>query len=404
MRNMLLAACVLLLGAHPATAAKNSDARKGVARLVDSVAARRGIVHRDLVLVPLVPTAAPRSGGALHDTTGITWQPKRPATRKRLVTLTHPGQGQEGMHQPRLLPSGILLRQGTREWITAQPLLLPPRRLPVASIPLPKQTKQAPNDDQQPRTIDGLAPHVMRHAAFVAVDADLQGDILALAAALLGLDPKAQPIGLAELEDYAGIKKRKAAVRSALAGVAAAYGGDVQGHVLFVGNRPVECVLAPTADTYLSYLQHATPGIALSHVIWEELYGRGGPDTPGPDWELMVKEAERIREALAKPSLKRQRRSARAADAGVLWRVRAKVRGGREADDIGWALADEKGAPLWLEVWPSSLAGPFPAPAPKPGAPPIDEDPYGRTSGSQTIEFLERMLERLRERRAQMDR
>ncbi|MCP5071039.1 MAG: hypothetical protein GY946_31130 [bacterium] len=404
MRTAILVTLALLLGSSPAHAAKNADARRGLAALIGRVEARRGIAHRDLALVPLVPTAAPKSGGPLHDTIDVSWAILQPVSRKRLVTLTHPGVGQEGLHLPKLLPSGVVLRRGTHERMTAQPVLLPARRLRMSSLLLPTQAKRAAPDKEVPHTFGGIAPHVLRHAAFAANDPDVQADVLALAAVLIGLDPRSQPIGLAELNAHAGIKKRREAVRAALAGIASAYGGDVQGHVLFIGNRPVECVLAPTADTYRSYVKAAIPGIALSHVIWEELYGRGGPATHKPDWLLLVKEAERIRKALGEPSLKSQRREARDAHAGALWRVRAKVRGGRAADDIGWLLANEQGAPLWLEAWPSSLAGPFPAPAPRPGAPPINEDPYGRDSGSLTIEFLERMLKRLRERRAEMGR
>lgn len=387
-RAAFLALPLLLAAAAPASAGRSADARRELVRWIGSVTPRRGVHYQDLVVVPLVPIDAPGSGGP--DAEPFTWRMSAQPGRERVVLL-EPEEG-EGAGV-RLWPSGRVLREGTDERLTTHPLRLSGASSRAATVPLTPETARPSAAEDAPRTIGEVAPLVFRHTLFASNEPEeALTDLLGLGGALFGIDAREVPVGLAELEAAPRAQETLDAAKAALAPLPAAYGGAVQGHVVWMGNHAVEVALAPSPTVYREVA--GVEGLALSWAVWAELYGRGALPVEDPDWRKLLAATEDVLEALEEPALRSERVPDRRPEAARLWTVRAQFQARSVAADCGWFLSDEDGRPLLLEVWPRGARGPLPPRALEPGGVPVDEDPYDRRAGALTKYFVDRFLSR----------
>lgn len=410
---------LLVGGGDAALAAKSADARRGLHDLFHPLQPQRGVAHRSMAVVPLVSRAPATETGPAVSFEGVVWRPVKRSGAKGMVALERePAEpksaAKEGPQKaapdpserpaPEVLwTSGLVLRHGSRERLTRRPVVGPPPVTYAGTVGVEKQVAGTPPGADVGRTVHGPAPISFRHTMFATRSKDALADLLGIAASVVGLEPRKTPIGLGEVSAHPAIAKRLAATRKALLNLETAYGGDISGHVVFLGNRPVEIVAFPSSVTYRSYVRAAAPSLALSLVIWEGLYGRTGPVIEKPEWAALRGEAEKILRALGAATVVRAPKHKQSKQRGELWRVRAKLPRARLAGDVGWLLGDPKGKALLVELFPNGMAGPLPAPAPKPGAAPIDEDPHDRMGGALTKEYIRRFLERFHlRRRAQL--
>jgi hypothetical protein len=295
-----------------------------------------------------------------------------------------------------LLPSGTVLHQDAHAHMLARPVrLVGEGSATVPRLALASEPKQPPALAEASRTFGPLAPLSFRFAAFAARDAETLGHLLSLSAVLVGLEGAGEPVGLQEIAAHTPVAARVQRAATAIGKLGDAYGGEVAGHVVLLGNRVVEVVATSAPTTWRGYLREELDGLALSLVLWEELYGRDGPEEPEPDWPACLREARRVLSLLADAALARERGARPDSDGGGLWRVRVRLRAGRLPEDVGWLALGARGRVLLLEAWPDVAKGPFPVPAREPGARPVDEDPYDRLGGALTGPFLARFLARL---------
>lgn len=366
---------LLLLGlalvATPVEAG-SAGARRALRALVASVEARHGVAHRSLVVVPLVTRGAAGGVPLSCSTAGLSWSHAAGAE----VTVDA-----RGVAEDRLLPSGLELGEGSERRLLRTPVLAS-----AGSVPTAETVRIAPGGPKEsPRSFLALRGPEVRHLLRIAPCAETLGDLLALEGRLAGLAAgvRVTPAALAAAPHLA---PERATAKTVLAALPRAYGGTVCGHVVFLGNRPVEVVLAAQPVTYAAYAQACADGLATYFALWEELYGRTGlPPEGEPDWRRFLEvSAERIR-ALGAASPKRTASPER-------WTIRAP-----KASSLGWLLLDAEDTAVWVEAWPDTA--PFPAPSREPDGDPEDEASGTSRSGSMTIPYLERLLERLRERR-----
>lgn len=367
-RLLALLPVLACLAAAPVHAGAPSPKQALRTRLA-SVEARRGVAHRSLALVALVARAPESAAPLAYATAGLTWAPRKGDE----VTI-----GAEDAAEDRILPSGVELMAGN-----ARRLLCAPLRVPAgegAAAPTIRIVRGG--TEPAPHTFLAVRGPEVRHLLAVAPDATALADLLDLERVLADL-PDGELVTPGALANAPRITAVRDEAKKALRVIPSAYGGALCGHVAFLGNRPVEVVLAAHPDTYAAYVRAATDGYATYLALWEELYGRTGPLLDAkPDWpRLLAVAAARVRDLGTGRPLRTE-------DAGR-WKLRPK-----RGESLGWMLTDAAQDATWIEAWPTGA--PFPVPAREPGGPPEDEAAGNRESGSLTLPLLERLVERLR--------
>ena len=380
-----------------------TETAKGLKDLLASVAPRKGVHHRWLAVVPLVSPGIPKIDGPISLEAGSSWKPAPRADAPYRVAIERVAR--VGVPPaPFLLPSGTVLRRGAEERLTLHPTLLPDgEAVLVDTIPLQPIVDATPPTSDTPGVIGLLSPVDFRHTVFERPKSGVLRDLLGVDALLLGLSPQKVSVPLARLDGSDSPKgeggpaaDRRAPADNAMTDLTVAYGGDVVGHVVFLGNRAVEFVLTSRPAFYRSFIASEHRALAVSLVAWEEAYGQGGLVEKDPDWDGMLKESSRLLAAFGDVSLRPIKRDEPRPAAGEIWRMKATVRGGRTAVEPGWILADASGSPVFLEAWPEGGSGLLPPPAPAPGRKPPEEEEKDKKGGGISQFYLKRLLDRLK--------
>jgi hypothetical protein len=315
----------------------------------------------------------------------MTWEPAPQTRWPDLVSLRAPAASE----QARFLPAGTVLQGEPDERLTALPAFLPDAQPVATRAPRVRGVPAAPPAAAAPvRTLDDLAPLEFRRSLFAGASEKDLSDLLTVEWVIAGRDPAAERPTIADL--VASQRARVLRVSGALVPLSDAYGGDVQGHLVFLGNRLVEVAVAGTPEAYRAVLRLELRGIAFSTVAWEELHGDGGLLAADVDAKALLAEARRVMRRLAEaPAVADPGATPRAGPTGP-WRVRAAVPDGAPPGDVGWLLTTPAGDGLWFEAWPDADVGLLPPPAPTPGGTP---DP--RRGGGAGVAYLERKIRQL---------
>jgi len=399
----LLLLLVPLWGA-PAEGARSADAKRGCKALIERVEPRHGIRVRSLVLVPLVARQPPKKPGARVSLGDLTWRPHDGSAERDVAIHEREPSPAETKKAPAVLPTGLVLRRDDQERLVSRPGLVPAGAPATFAAPLLPHTAKAVEKAVEKATFGPLATPAQRRLLFRRPDVKALGMLVAFEAGVAGLKPDKKGASLAEISSAPEIAKAVESARGRVAKIVGAYGGEVLGHVAFLGNRPIDIVLASSPDVYAALAAQAAPGLALSLVLWERWHGREGDEPAALSWPAFIAVTERILSSLGAGTMRRQRPRPRKGATGVtehgsLWRVKGRaVNGGTKAVELGWLLLDGEGRPVLIEAWPEPTAPPLPPPAREPGGRGEDEDPDDRDGGALTEAYLERMLERMRER------
>jgi hypothetical protein len=372
----LLAALVLLLGGGVAEAGPPS-VKKALRALIEDTRARQGTSHRSLAVVALVVKQHDDATGPVFSTKGLAWH--KLASGRIEVDA-------RGVAEDRVLPSGLLHGLDSDQRLLAAPLLLT-----VGTKAAPKWVRAPGQVEPGDDPVLGVVGPEMRHVLALAPHQEAIRDLLALERRLAGLEGPGTPLSSLAIRDAPRIRKPREAASKALAPLPRSYGGAICGHVAFLGNRPIEIVLARDPALYAAYGTAAIDGIATYLALWEELYGRAGlPPEQKTNWPRLLEEATKILQDIAKARVSKTEEASRR---------RLHARG---ASRLGWVLVGEEGEVRLLEAWPLGDAGPFPIPAREPGGKPVNESPNCILGGTPTLEYLERYVERLKELRRKM--
>jgi len=266
------------------------------------------------------------------------------------------------------------------------PLLSSPRAT-ATGVAVRVPSRRAIASDTARRAV-GFAGPEWRHVVTAHPHADALAALLRLERALAGLPERDEPGPVRAVREGPFVAEPRQACAKALAPLPGSYGGAICGHVAFLGNRPIEIVVAGKPAIYRTYAREAIVGLATYAALWEELYGRTDEAVEPVAWPQVQAVARRVLDNASKAKARRT------TDADT-WRLGAKG-----ASRLGWVLLDEAAKGLFVEAWPLGDEDPFPVPAYEPGGKPVNDRPGApQSGGAMTPEYLARLLKRLKERR-----
>lgn len=401
-RTMVVAwaGLALLVAAHPG-GARAAD-RAGAAALINRVEVRRGVVHRNLVVLPLV----------LRD--GLEVDGPEPASRDG-ARWCFPGNGRpgnlvearraggDGATDPSeekpagdiLLPGGLLLQGAPRERLLRRPLLLSGEAAPRTRV----RTCGSPRADET-KDLAGtwgfgpVAPLDQRKIDFLIGDDDALTDVLAIQGAICGIESK--DLAVADILTAPAIAKPVADCRRALAPVAQAFAATASGYVAFLGLRPVEIVLYRDPRVFAREAPDLLRSLAVTAAIWERFYGRDSLPEEKADIDALLRQTRRLLDDVARaPSSAAGPRSGERGG-GTLRTIATKGddRSGQWRPPLaGRILQDADENALLLEVFENGSALVLPAPLSGPEERPVDEKPDIK-QGAMTWEYLSRLAAR----------
>jgi hypothetical protein len=387
-----------LLIQSPAAEGGEKEDRLAYEAMFPDIEVRHGVHHRSLVVLPLVlRDGVEPISGPVRGRERISWSVLGDRSRSDIVSIVLAKGETKEPEPPVILPAGVLLRGDGRERILSRPLLLTPGETALVRArfcdAIEKPLREPPVTGYRHGR---LSPPDQRRFDLLYRDPAALLDIQRIQAILAGL-----PDTCRNVEDVLRASKLKArvdATKAALAPVVQAYGGATVGHLVLLGYRPIEILLASSPTTYRSLTGESFHGLAVTLAIWEEFLAKGGLASAEPDWKAVLPAARKVLAAMPKRSVRVRPLRLHAHEKGgsrTLFVLGPKPH--KSLDDrsrlIGRLLLDGEGRGLFLEAYPSGADRPFPAPLLKPGGRPADSRPDIR-SGTLTMQFLKRLLGR----------
>ncbi len=398
LRLPALALCVAGAFASPAQRASAVDDDAVIDAAIGRVHARHGVAHGSLVVIPLVVDEDDAAPAGLTDSAdGVAWALADGSARFVDVSAPLPGASPA----ERLLRAGTLLLGGADERVLERPLpLADGEKAHVPSAVCDARTQPDPAAAAGAPRIGPLAPLEQRKLLVIGEDG-----VLPVALRVQALLAGASGVrSVTELLAAPRVGEGVAARRPQLDRVPGAYAGRATGHVVFFGMRPVEVVLCARPALYRllapSYLQST----AVSHTLWCELIAGGPPEADDATVRLLVEQADKVMRGLVRAHF---RAAARVPGANARFRLLGADADAEDRDR--WrhepfacrATLDDDHAFVLLEAYEDGPEAVFPQPYREPGGRPVGEPPSNKGNGPLTPMAMERLLERIRERRGE---
>jgi hypothetical protein len=395
-RPARIAALAVAALAAVAAPSPGADMRGTLAAFANRLTVRMGVARDSLVVLPIVMREVPVDGPAsLAPPSGSeTWQ--RPPESQVLVDVS---AGKSGGAIERFVGSGTLLAGGDVERMTSHPFpLRDDERARTATVVCDSRRK--PAEPAPPQRLGRLAPFEQRKLLLAGRRQDAFALLQRVQSIVARMPESTETV--AEVLGSAFCADAERDRMTDLAKIPKAYAGRTVGHIAFFGYRPVEVVAFARPADYQALGPAYLRSIAVSHAFWTEILGGAAARSGDDEMRRLCTEGTAVMASFAHaspgeiPGVQGERRR---------WKLfggsaQSAMRAGLHPEDFAYRIAiDEQGAVVHLEAVESGSDLVFPPPYREPGGRPVGEPPSNEGDGLSP-EAMERILERIRQRRA----
>ena len=404
---LLATAAVAALAADTVTRSGGATARAAEVRTLfrkqlAAIEPRFGVIHESLVVLPLVLREPPDDPEPAHISPAGDARWKRGPLFESAVDLSTAAPAA----QQRFVPAGTLLEGGDRERLLTRgvPLFGEEHAITTSAV---CDTRRKGAEPEPTQSAQRLAPLEQRKLLLLDNQDGLLPVLQRVQCCLSGARMEAETLGeVIGAPKIAGGENER---RPVLAKLAGAYGGQTVGHVAYFGFRPVEVVVYARPADYRAMAPLHLRSLAISHAFWEQAIGTAAVKASDTDVRRLVTLTSQMLEGFAKLHVR-----------GALAQTGERVRwhehrggvqcaagaDGRVEPFVCRLLTDDAGEFAYFEAIENGPEIVYAQPYRSPGGRPVSEPPSNKGNGPWTIEALERVLERLRERRerAELDR
>ncbi len=383
-RSVLLVLGILALSV---LSARGATGNRALTSLLERVEARRGVVIRSAVLIPLVLVEGIEGAEGLpgpgDDLSFV-------AEKGEIVRV--PWEGEETA----FLPAGTFLSGRGRERILSRSVLLLPGEELAVRAPFSDSLPGDPPENPESTAVFGpIAPPAQRRIDLQLEDAKSLRDLQKIQGILARLPAEAATVR--EVMGAPAIKEGVKVLSSRFGEVPSSFGGGVAGHVLFIGFRPAEIILFKSPADYRRAAGDYLLAAAVSVALWEEYYGVDPALVKEVDDRLFLPVVTTMLRRLSEAKVKRVRPGSKEKGGGDLHSL--AVAGTDSATGFaGRLLTTPDDNPFHLEVFEAGDRVVLPPPLTKPGGRSVDARP-DVSHGAMTLEFMRRLSARMAARR-----